>query len=407
MKIPFLLFDVDGTLIETSGLAPYRASEEGKKYFLSNPCEPKTSVFDNSILRICDMFGRIGRLAIVSNAYEGQIKALLSIHNFPGNIKVYGSAGKPSSAMISKALKEADASPAEALLIGDMPTDILAAHDAGIASIGASWCERKDPENMKSLEIMLEKAQPNLIISNPKELWDRIISFEKEEFGYEERIAPADYRIIEPCSAKYDEINHFSLGPYIYKKGEEITPHTRRIMDFKAARDYFMKEIKAGCAGEYFHGGRIRKGPRYKDLLNALFREVREKINSLALKGKTFVLPAPNSNPEFCYRTDINYQIANFLHASSSRGYQDEKRVISRLRHKKESHLGEGRTNADTHHKTMGIYMESKLFSADNVIIFDDMRTKGVQIKAIADVVRGAGFSGNLYSVTIGHVEGR
>ena len=77
---------------------------------------------------------------------------------------------KPSPANVFKALVALEASPDEALYVGDSGTDVQTAANAGIRFIGVSWGFRSRDE--------LEAAGTERIICKPEQLMDEIRAFD-------------------------------------------------------------------------------------------------------------------------------------------------------------------------------------------------------------------------------------
>ena len=395
-----LIFDLDETLINTSKLRPHRATTEGKIYVANNPDLVETSGYSRSLRKIVGDYHSAKSVSIVTNAPEGYARALLQKHGFPKDIPLYAGADKPSIEEIKKA---AAGKRYSTLMIGDSAQDALTAHQARIASVAVTWGSTSTVEQ-------LEKAEPTKIISNPENLEGIIIEFEKGIFKYKSRKDYLKYmRIPEDKRGMRlaENIEHKTLGDYYrYSKGKQTNTHSKEIMVFNSLRDFTLEEVKAGATADYFNRGIVIRGSRIIDSLLKFRTGIVDLIDSFNLKGESYLLAAPNSCPEYCYKTDSN-QI--FISAVAGKtGYKcgnetsNKKRIISRIFPKVSAHSGEGRRDIWIHHTTMGFSPVINLNSMDNIVIFDNVMTSGAQIESAASMLRHFKFKGKIYSVTLG-----
>jgi len=394
-----LIFDLDETLINTSKLKPHRATTEGKIYVANNPNLVETAGYSKSLRKIVENYHSAKSVSIVTNAPEGYARALLQKHGFPKDIPLYAGADKPSIEEIEKAAAEKRYS---TLMIGDSALDILTAHQSRIASVAVTW-------GQSTLE-QLEKAEPTKIISNPENLEGLIIEFEKGLFKYKSRKDYLNYMRIPKDKRGMrlgENIEHKTLGDYYkYSKGKKTNTHSKDIMVFNSLRDFTLKEVKEGATTDYFSGGRVVKGRRIIDALLKFRTEIVDIIDSFNLKGKTYLLAAPNSCPEYCYKTDSNQILISAV--AGKTGYKcgnetsNKKRIISRIFPKVSAHSGEGRRDIWMHHTTMGFSPVINPDSMDNIVIFDNVMTSGAQIESAASMLRHFKFNGKIYSATLG-----
>lgn len=118
------------------------------------------------ILELIDELHRRGvKTAVLSNKGDVQVKALTKQH-FPQISFALGEKEglhrKPCTDGVDYALKELNASPNSAALMGDSEVDGQTAHNAGIAFLAAGWGFR-DKED-------LMKCKPDLFLDHPLDL---------------------------------------------------------------------------------------------------------------------------------------------------------------------------------------------------------------------------------------------
>lgn len=210
MKITTILFDMDGTLLDTiedmadslnktmkefgfpprtlsevtsfvgngakmlvEKSVPSSASDDVKKEFLHayqknylNNLQNKTKPYDGIMELLKELSHKGYKLGIVSNKPDAGVKSLSHTY-FSTYIKTaIGEAPsakrKPAPDGVYKALEELQSKKEEAVYVGDSEVDILTAKNAGVTYIGVTW-------GFRSRETLVEEGAVHLIDS-PKEL---------------------------------------------------------------------------------------------------------------------------------------------------------------------------------------------------------------------------------------------
>ena len=134
-----IIFDLDETLIDTSRLKPYRATDEGRKYVAENPFEVDTRDYSLLIKKVVKSYHSRNAASIVTNAAPEYALSLLEKHGFPRDIPIYANAQKPSIESIKQSREHHNSSEQETLMVGDTAKDILTAHQARVASVAVTW----------------------------------------------------------------------------------------------------------------------------------------------------------------------------------------------------------------------------------------------------------------------------
>ena len=100
---------------------------------------------------LTDLQARGVQLAVASNKFQEGTEYLIQ-RFFPGNRFVAilgnrpGAPLKPDPEIVQEVLRKADVQPADALLVGDSPTDMKTAANGGIESIAVTWGYRTAEE---------------------------------------------------------------------------------------------------------------------------------------------------------------------------------------------------------------------------------------------------------------------
>lgn len=138
MRAAFL-FDLDGTLVDTSAIEPYRRPGGWKEAVRRLR---QTSAYPG----ISDALARIkaggGAIAIVTTSVSFYAEAVLSHHHLPHDTLVHYHSvrsTKPAPDCYLLALKRLNVTADEAIGIGDADVDAIALKAAGIVSVGAAW----------------------------------------------------------------------------------------------------------------------------------------------------------------------------------------------------------------------------------------------------------------------------
>ncbi len=190
MKYKVILFDLDGTLLDTlEDLAeavnealrrrgfPLHTTEEYRKMVghgvrnLVTVALPEAFRTDEAFIDSCladfkayytehidvhtrpypgipELLSRLhgsgSRIAVASNKFQEGTERLIA-EFFPGIpfVAILGNRPgyplKPDPEIVGEVLRKADASPADAILVGDSSTDMLTARNGGIRSIAVTW----------------------------------------------------------------------------------------------------------------------------------------------------------------------------------------------------------------------------------------------------------------------------
>ncbi len=394
-------FDFDETLVDTSKLVPYRQTSEGRQYVADYPEEVETHLINKRFVPLINRLAKSNQISITTNSPDPYTKALLQKYGFSENIPVYSNLHKPCSDNLAIAIRKQCRSKKKALSIGDSASDVLAAHGCSIPSIAVTW-------GKTSTIKQLRKAEPSQIVSDFNELLEGIKAFEKDDILYKQRTEPENYTYLSPdlyYNIEDPDIEIYSLGSY-YPTGHEMFRHSQsnEILRFKDIKGFSYKEIKDGAYATFFHNRKIKSGRVFFDVLKEFYDQISEKINSIDISGRSLVIAAPNSAPEYCYKTDINQVMANLINRNLFKISKDyRQRFIFRVIPKKESHLYGGRSEEE-HYKTIGIkdpnFLPKKL---NNLLIFDDITTSNSQLYSIATLMRAiCDFHGNIYGIVLG-----
>jgi len=188
-----------------------------------------------------------------------------------------------------------------------------------------------------------------------------------------EQTLPNLERIIQPIPLS-------TTGTYI-PPSEAKDLLSGRILSYKEARDYYPEAIKNGARSPYFHNGVARLGDSFKEVVEILARRLQADVQK-AMRGKRpVVVGAPNSNPEFCYPTDMNHQVATWINKQLRLAQPG--RLVTRIQPQIPAHAG-GSRNGQLQLQTMGTHKEllEALQEYDQIIIIDDVHTSGSTLHA-------------------------
>jgi phosphoglycolate phosphatase-like HAD superfamily hydrolase len=115
---------------------------------------------------LTDLKARGVRLALVTG--KGEISALMSLKRYGmdfafENIETGDPNGPRKAECIQKILTRWQIAPAEAVYVGDAPTDVTAAREAGVGMIGAGWAPTTDLD-------LLAAQHPDVLLKTVDEL---------------------------------------------------------------------------------------------------------------------------------------------------------------------------------------------------------------------------------------------
>jgi len=287
-------------------------------------------------------------------------------------------------------------------MIGDTARDILTAHQARIPSIAVTWGSTSSIEQ-------IAQAEPTRIASDFQDLEYKIADFEEGVFNYKSRTKHRDYMML-PESQRNKilsvKIENKYLGEFCSYKKDKRDIHSNLVRAFDQSRDVSVKDIQTGCRKEYFAGGIVRQGEVFNDVLENFKDRMSRLILSFNLKGSTGIIAAPNSCPEYCYKSDPHQNLVEDvakITGCKCRDINSEyRRVVNRVFPKVSSHTGGGR-GIFNHYKTMGFSPIMDLSSLNNIVIFDNVKTTGSQIKSMAFFLYHFGFRGKFCSATLAY----
>jgi hypothetical protein len=388
------LFDLDGTLADTSSFRVLRANDEGRGLIVNNP--DKISINCNqNFLNFVNYLSNHARVKVITNRTQRYAKTILEKCGFSENIQVLFNLGKPRSNKL-KSFIGRYCNSENSLVIGDSAEDIIAAHGCKIPSIGLF-------HNFGYSTLgQLTKAEPARIALSYRKLEEMINEFESGRIEYEGRKDPENYSCLSKAP-NYDlNMNPIFLDDYYPLKRfpRNVNPKYEfagKVLSFESAKEEHLREIEKGLIRKYFWQGMTRGSQTFLSTINYFGDKITDKILSLNLMGKTEIIASTNSGPEYCYRTDINQYFAEKINKNIS--VNSTERFVYRI------FAQEDKTRDPfIQLKTLGIKKGSRISDRiSNIILFDDVYTSGSQTKALAYMLRDlAGFQGNIYCLTLG-----
>ncbi len=136
--IKAILFDLDGTLIDTHLIEPLRRARQWRqcvKTFHRTECFPG----------ILDLLSELARLdvktAVVTTSVSYYAKAICNYHRirYDALVAYHDARPKPAPDPFLKALEHLDVTSEEAIGIGDDLPDRIGLRTAGVKALGAGW----------------------------------------------------------------------------------------------------------------------------------------------------------------------------------------------------------------------------------------------------------------------------
>jgi len=392
-----IFFDFDETLVDTSELRAFRQTAEGRDFIADHPDQVNTRLIDTNLLDQFNKLAQSNLTAIATNSSKTYTISLLNKHGFSTDIPIYYNLHKPCHDDLSCAIMDQCDQADDALYIGDSASDIIAAHGCRMPSVAVTWGKTSTPSELK-------KAEPTQIANTVSELKSCIHSFINEELIYEERFDPENYIFIN--NRQNDAAIVFQSLYTYYPVNHRLFrgSSSNAILRFKDIKNFTKKEVNGGVADKFFHAGQIRRGPVFINIFFQFYEQLSKLIDGLNLKGKSYVVAAPNASPEYCYKLDVNQIMANKLNQNIFKIDDGSlKRILFRVFPKRESHLTGSRDKSE-HNKTIGVKKDSKIpLNIDNLIIFDDVSTTCTQLICLANIMKDVfEFEGKIIGLTLG-----
>ncbi len=117
-------------------------------------------------------------LGMVTGRHSRDLHIMLEAHNLQSHFNIMVSDDqvslpKPNPEGIFKAAKHLGILPQNTLYIGDSPSDVEAAHNAGATAIAVVW----DPHANREA---LSEKKPKYLIEDPQEIWDIFKTFSQK-----------------------------------------------------------------------------------------------------------------------------------------------------------------------------------------------------------------------------------
>ena len=395
MKPFHIIFDLDGTLVDTSEVAVYQHTSEGRDYLVQNINRLPTRLYDPRMPEILKVFARHGTLSVWTNSPRPFASAVLAKHGFPA-LGISPGAKKPDTLSLERLIEQCGIPIEQTLVVTDTPLDVLTAHQCKVPILGVTT-------NTFCTQEQLERSEPAALCAPGDEMIEKIQAFIRGEIVYQPRAEPQEYWFF-PSESHHLDINPVpihSAGDYIpYRRHEPSNTLSKAIMAYKAVKQFTRAEIIQGLRQRFFAGGKLIAKETYQETLGYLKRIFISALESLDLPGLVYVIPAPNSLPEYCYRIDINqYFLSQSLAKTSA--HPIDFRIVSRVFPKSEAHTG-CRSSQEVHFRTMGCTNVEFPTPPDHIVIFDDITTTGAQIQCISAILSHFGIPGTVHAVTLG-----
>ena len=394
-----IFFDFDETLVFTSKVEPYRKTGSGKKFIVENPEAIETKECLPELPKLFNILAKHNMVSILTNSPKECTRSLLKKHGFNYQVPIFANQHKPCLDC-SEIFNESSCRKEDAVLVGDSIIDLLTAKTLQIPSIAVTW------GNVNNFE-QLKKYQPSAFAKDCRELCDAIGKFNRGEILINNPIDDSAFIFCDPpteVSICENELQIHYIDHY-YPTGSMGFNFSisNEILRFKELKNYFAEEINGGVKNQFFYNG-LKTGCAMKNYFWNFKNKLAEIIDSMDIVGSKYVIGAPNSLPELCYKSDINQLMANQLnkYIYGSDSYRKD-RFLFRVFPKNPAHNGGDRKN-ESQFATLGVKKDfSYIKNYDNILIFDDVTTTGSQLRSIAYILRElCGYSGGIRGLTLG-----
>jgi len=140
-----VLFDLDGTLLDTSAIQSYRTARKWKQCVVR---ATNTKLFDGISVLLEELVRHKIKIGIVTTSVSYYADNLCRNHSVPLDtlIAYHDARPKPAPDSFLLALEKLGVSVADALGVSDDLPDSVALHAAGVKSFGAGWNPALNPE---------------------------------------------------------------------------------------------------------------------------------------------------------------------------------------------------------------------------------------------------------------------
>jgi len=372
-------------LIDTTAALPYLKTAEGRQALATN-CNSVSTIEESAALRdiVHSLYHR-DAVTIVTNSPHGYARNMLKKHGYPSDLPIVAATGKPNADKMKRRAREIGVSPGDILMIGDAVTDIIAAHECDMPSVGVAWgySSRKQ----------LLCAEPNLVIADEDNLDDLVITFEQGLIEHDPPKRPSKYSFGQPGSDVFPflELNLDTYKPWNSRSFDDFS---NKILRFKEMKDITLEQLNAGKRSRYYYAGKVRDGDKFVDVFWYFVKKTRVLLDQCGL-SEAHIVPVPNSLPSYAYRLNANRLLASNL----KRGPLVNGNLVERVYPKDAAHLG---GNRGGHFETIGILEDFIPDNIGNVVLIDDIRTTGTQMQQLAQILDQFGVGVKFHGFTLG-----
>ncbi len=161
-----IIFDLDGTLVNTSALQQLRDNREWAKAIRSLP----TTTIQTGIKNVLSTLKGIVEMGIVTSSPKRYAEKVVAFHDLEIQvISAYQDTRKhkPSPDPILHGIKFLNLDPEEVVVVGDSTVDIIATKAAGAYAIAVTWGDGQLSD--------LRNVSPNQIIDTPDALLELFV----------------------------------------------------------------------------------------------------------------------------------------------------------------------------------------------------------------------------------------